>query len=148
MIMKALAIWITAVISIVVIGCKDNDSKSPEESASDKIEGTWIASQVSVDGTDHSADYSSFSITFTETKDGSFIYTVTNGGSAFKDITVDTWHFSDNTFSSIIRSDGIEMDYVREGDFLTLQFTIQDPFAEGGRTQGMFGDFTMKLTKK
>ena len=146
--MKAFAIWITTVISLVVVGCKDNDSTSPETSAAEKIEGTWTASQVSVDGTDHTADYSSFSITFTETKDGNFIYTVNNGGSAFKDITVDTWHFTDNTFSSITRGDEVVMTYTRDGDFLTLQFTIQDPFAEGGRTLGMFGDFSMKLKKK
>jgi hypothetical protein len=137
--------WITfMVVAVALVGCKDDEPTG----ATGKLEGTWSANggQVLVDGVDHTSEYASFSITFTETKSGSFVYTVENGGHAFSDITVDTWYFDGN--SKIVRGkDEVEMSYSISDNVLTLEFFLADPF-EGGRSKGVFGDFAMKLKKQ
>jgi hypothetical protein len=140
----------TIFIMTALTGCGSDDEKSPEASAASRLEGTWTVNggQVLIDGIDHTADYAAFSISFTEAKDGSFIYTIQNGGHAFHDITMDTWNFTDNSFTKIIRGkDEVEMAFALDDDLLTLQFTIADPIEEG-RVEGLFGEFVMKLKKR
>lgn len=137
-------------ISLLVVSassCKDEKEGAPDPAS--QLEGTWNgkAGEVTVDGVDHSVDYADFSITFSTTSTGSKVYTVENGGNAFPNITVDTWDFTDNSFTKIVRGhDDVEMSCTIADNVLTLQFTIADPLDEG-RTKGMFGDFVMKLKK-
>jgi uncharacterized lipoprotein NlpE involved in copper resistance len=140
--------WITILALIVtLVGCKDEKDGSPDPTS--EIEGTWNAKggSVVVDGVDHSAAYSNFSITFTTTASGSKVYTVENGGYAFANITWDTWAFTDHSETKIVRGyDEVEMSYTIDNNVLILEFTIADPL-EDGRSKGMFGDFVMTLKK-
>src|SRR5690349_10465834 len=105
--------WISIIVlTVTLIGCKDDKEGSPDPAS--KIEGTWTANGggVIVDGVDHSSEYNNFSITFTSTSSGSKVYTVENGGYAFSDITWDTWAFTDNSSTKIVRGhDDVEMSY-------------------------------------
>ncbi len=119
------------VLTITLISCKDDKESDPDPSS--KIEGTWTAKggSVIVDGVDHSAEYKNFAITFTNTTSGSKVYTVENGGYAFSDITVDTWNFTDNSSTKIVRGhDDVEISYSIDNNILTLEFTIADPLEE------------------
>jgi hypothetical protein len=129
--------------------CKDDNEGTPESNAAKSLLGTWRINgggQVIVDNADHTADYTNMSITFNETDNGQYIYTVTSGNNAFKDITMDSWSFTDSNYSVITRGqDGVAMSFSLQDNKLTLNFTISDP--QSGRVNGMFGDFKIVLVK-
>ncbi len=101
-----------------------------------------------VDGTDVTSDYATLVITFGQLKDEQQVYTVTNGGYAFRDILLDSWTFTDSTLKSITRTaDGIAMAYTIDNDVLTLQFTVPPSGGSTGRMKGVYGSFTMKLQR-
>ncbi|HEY9049356.1 MAG TPA: hypothetical protein VIN08_25820 [Ohtaekwangia sp.] len=153
--MERITRYIGFVIAIAVINvmasCGGDNATDPATEAANKLSGTWAINggYVKADGADVTSDYTGLAITFTETKSNVPVYAVQNGGYAFNNITFDTWNFTDNTFTAIERGqDEIVMHYTITDDALTLNFTVPDPLLEGGRAQGIFGDFEIKLKKK
>jgi len=151
--MKRIAYIFMALIALatVLAACKDHDDKpDPAQAAAQQLQGTWRAAggTVSVDGTDVTSDYATFTLTFGQLKDEQQVYTITNGGYAFHGILLDTWTFTDSTLKSITRTaDGIAMAYTLDDDALTLKFTVPPSGESAGRMKGVYGSFTMKLQR-
>lgn len=143
-------VWFVVMIALMTKCGGDNNTTDPTTEAANKLAGTWTLNggYIKADGTDVSAEYTGLAITFTDTKDAR-VYLVQNGGYAFGNVSVDTWNFTDNTFTAIKRGqDETVMQYTITDDTLTLTFTVSDPLDESGRVQGMFGNFEVVLKKK
>jgi hypothetical protein len=142
-----LIIYMTVMIAAITIVACSSHSVSVEDQQMQKLQGTWKASSVQVDGTDITDQYTDFTITFF--KSGSTKEMVaTNPGYAFYAGT-DVWDFAASSKATkIIRSsDGIEMNVQVTQSNLTLTFNVPVTSA-GGRVSGMSGNFTFNLVRK
>jgi len=138
-------IYASILIALLLFGCKnDDESLSPEQLNTLKWTKTWSLGangHVLVDGQDITSDYSGFEITFESTGD-SKIYQVHNGQKAFP-VAIDTWNFTDETYTSIVRgSDGVIIAGEINENTLLLNLSIPIP---NGRVEGTYGNFEFML---
>ena len=145
--MKKVSLIIALAFSLIVTGCK-KEELTPLESATKALTGKWTLAgeeSVTVDGSDITSSYSGFSITFSS-ENNLNVFTVKNGGYAFP-VNFDQWNFTDDTFSSIIRShDLVELHIVSLTDNqLILSFSMPDP--ANARIRGLFGQFEFILKR-
>lgn len=130
----------------VLIGlgaCKDDEPNKQDIMTDILTANVWGDATVTheVDG-DLSFQYEDFAIQFTKQAangyNGSFL--VSNGGSAFPDVT-GKWKFN-SELTKIIFDTGKEMDFTLTESKLTLEFTVS---AMGGRVSGLDGHFIFEL---
>lgn len=134
------------IVLFVLVGlgaCKD-DGPSQQEVMTNKLTASvWTNATVTheVDG-DLSFQYENFAIQFTNQKanDYSGNFLVSNGGSAFPDVT-GKWKFNSD-LTKIIFDTGKEMDFILTETKLELEFTVS---ATGGRVSGLDGHFIFEL---
>jgi hypothetical protein len=140
-----LSIIPTLVLILVFSGCDPVDGLEEETLQELNLrklsEKPWSlgegAGSIVVDGTDVSANYQGFSLTYA---DGS--YTTTNGAELFQ--ARGTWEWIDEQASMIRLDDGKELTIVSLTD-VRLTFTFN--FSEGGARAGIPGNYTVSVVK-
>ncbi len=131
----------------VLISCDKN--KATPLTAGEKIQGTWNLTSVSRDGADVSSEFSGFSVKISDSN-----YTITNGGTAFKDTSGSISNFDTGstassfqvTFASSTQFN-VTMELSNENKTLTLRFDIDKSTFEGGRESGLAGSYVFVVNK-
>lgn len=121
---------ITAVL-LTYAGCKGNDP-DPEPIADvqfDKLKKTWKINTVSLDGTDKTADYTNFQVTFSGTKGTPpFDYSTSGRPSLSPWPSSGKWDFGTAVETQMIRdkttADELAMEYVVTESTLTISFNF------------------------
>ncbi|WP_422354153.1 hypothetical protein [Roseivirga pacifica] len=130
--------------------CKDDDgplTPSARELAFEKLSGDWDlgngAGRIEVDGTDVSANYPGFTLSFT---DGG--YTTTNGADLFN--ASGTWQWTDEDAKMLSLDDGKEVTItlLNENRF-TFTFTHAGGSSANGinTSNGIEGSYTISVVK-
>lgn len=113
-----MTIRIAAMMVIVAMGCKEDDSV-PNQEIEDLLRAhVWLEDYTKIDGV-FSELYEGMTLAF-----GSTTYTTTNGKSLWKSSV--TWEFKDKNHRMIIRDDGLEIDIVMKAilKFVTIKDRI------------------------
>lgn len=123
--------------------CKDDAPSKQDVMTNMLTANAWGDATVThgADG-DLSFQYENFAVQFTNQKanDYSGNFLVSNGGSAFPDVT-GKWKFNSD-LTKIIFDTGKEMDFILTETKLELEFTVS---ATGGRVSGLDGHFIFEL---
>ena len=142
--MKRISILIILAFVVVLSSCKDDDVPSgpnAKERAFEVLAGNWDlgngAGRIEVDGTDVSANYPGFSLSFT---DGG--YTTTNGADLFN--ANGTWEWGDDEAKTIKVDDGKEVTIVLLN---ANRFTFTFNHSGTNSAAGIAGNYTVSVVK-
>lgn len=117
------------------------DEETAQQIAFQKLSGAWTlnngAGSIVVDGTDVSANYAGFALSFTNGG-----YTTTNADQLFR--ATGTWEWIDREARMIRLDDGKELTIVTLNEF---RFTFTFNFVDGGVRAGIPGNYTISVVK-
>jgi hypothetical protein len=137
------ALWICAVVVVMIAGsCKDDDP-SEAEVQTNKLVGTWIIGQQGYVKRDDitSNEWNDFTLTLTNTA-----YTSNSNYTAVWP-TQGTWKFAGGNINRIEREDGLPIDI--EITESTLKLTFMQPEAgSSGRLSGVSGEYVFFFHKQ
>ena len=122
-------------------GCKGDDPSASEVMTKMLTANTWKISSVTVSGTDQTLLFTNMTLAFTATN-----FSTTNGGIVWP--ASGTWEFTDNTATSVKRSDDLEID-ITETTATSLKLSLT--WAEGtfgpGRISSVAGVHVFSFVK-
>jgi hypothetical protein len=132
-------LWLILALS----ACSEGGDPAPltesEKVTQVMTKGTWKAKTVMVDGVNETSVYAGLELTFTPTS-----YTSKNGGSVWP--ASGTWRFTDETGTTIERSDGTVIGVLEATDSqLVLALTWDKTTLEPGRAESIEGQHVVTL---
>ncbi len=124
---------------ITFFGCKKDNPTDPspqDQRTNDMAASSWSAESVTLDGTDVTASYSNFSLTFSGKN-----YSTNNGAPAWK--ASGTYDFDNGNVNSIILDGNVTatISGFVAGEKMTMRFTITE---ENAKTSGV-GEYVFSL---
>ena len=129
-----------------------NPNEEPEVAWPELMAGTWTNSEASLDGTDVSEDFASFTLSIDEslsfTSNADELNRQPNPWITQGMFTLDESASSSSQFR-LLRNDGLTIDGQLDEDdkTLVLSFTYDESALVNGRTQAVGGDWSFTLTK-
>lgn len=146
--LKQVGMFLILVVGIAFVfsGCKNNDDPTPgfiqvEEALRGNNSSTveWKIESLTVNGKDETSLYKDLKITF-----GAGTYTSTGGTPVWP--STDTWKFTDDSGTKVIRGDGVEITIIEASDTkLKYSFQWSKVTIGAGRSASLSGlhEFTM-----
>lgn len=105
----------------------------------EKLTSTWKVKNVENDGTDVTSQYTGFTLIIDQ-----LTYSTQQGGNPWP--ASGTYDFKGDDLTKLVRSDNVEVS-IDEITDKTLVLTFNYSTVNGGRVNGITGDFTFSLTK-
>lgn len=143
--MKNLFIPLCLLATLWLSGCDSNELSSREAAIKKLTDGPWSASEVThaSDG-DLTSQYEDFSLVLIESEKNSYdgTFFTANGFIAFPE-TSGLWRLNEG-LTDIVFENGRTFKFSFDKDDLILTFEV--PPSDGGRTNGVSGNFTFRLT--
>jgi hypothetical protein len=150
---RILSILILAGLTAFYMGCDggENSKKSETDEQIEKLNGTWNATTVTLDGTTPALDHSDFSITISGSAGNDQVnYTVTGrpeGPSPWNSSGIFTFDAS-NVKQKLIREDDIPVSYSVTDGTLVLDFTFSGTPYDAGRVSNVSGNWHFEFAKQ
>jgi hypothetical protein len=130
---------VLAVLLIVSLTSCKKDDPNPVDQQINQLKGTWKLGSISNDNQDVTAQFTGFTLTFTDKN-----YATTNGGNPWP--VNGTYDFKSTDLKSLLRSDNtvVTIDQLTT-TALVLSFNYTN--LTNGRVSGVTGNFTFSLIK-
>ena len=121
-------------------GCKKKTVEPDARTVQlEKLTSTWKVKTVDNDGADVTSQYTGFTLIIDQ-----LTYSTQNGGNPWP--ASGTYDFKGSDLTKLVRSDNVEVS-IDEITDKTLVLTFNYNTVNGGRVNGITGDFTFSLTK-